>query len=99
MIGRVQKFIPKVKPEFFSKKGTAGIRSPIITPQGKFLADVMELENENSYHIINYNSPGATGAPAYSAFVVKKLQEKGFLDFKENTKESIWKFDDVINQA
>lgn len=99
MIGRVQKFIPKIKPEFFSKKGTAGIRSPIITPQGKFLADVMELENENSYHIINYNSPGATGAPAYSAFVVKKLQEKGYLNFKENSKESIWKFDDVINQA
>ncbi len=99
MIGRVQKFIPKIKPEFFSKRGTAGIRSPIITPQGKFLSDVIELENENSYHIINYNSPGATGAPAYSAFVVKKLRENGFLDFNETSKESIWKFDDVINQA
>ena len=32
MIHRVQKFIPKVQPEFFSKKGTSGIRSPIITP-------------------------------------------------------------------
>ncbi len=45
MIHRVQKFIPKVKPEFFSKKGTSGIRSPIITPKGKFLLDVMEIEN------------------------------------------------------
>jgi len=99
MIHRVQKFIPKVKPEFFSKKGTAGIRSPIITPQGKFLLDVMEIENEHSFNIINYNSPGATGAPAYSAFIVKKLQEKGFLDYDEHSKESIWKFDDVINQA
>lgn len=99
MIERVQKFIPKIKPEFFSKKGTAGIRSPIITPQGKFLSDVMELQSDHSYHIINYNSPGATGAPAYSAFVVKKLQENGFLDFKENTKTSFWKFNDVIDQA
>ncbi len=98
MIRRVQKFIPKVKPEFFSKKGTAGIRSPIITPQGKFLLDVMELENEHSFHIINYNSPGATGAPAYSAFIVQKLRERGFLDYKEHSKESIWSFDDVINQ-
>jgi len=98
MIRRVQKFIPKVKPEFFSKKGTAGIRSPIITPQGKFLLDVMELENEHSFHIINYNSPGATGAPAYSAFIVQKLRERGFLDYKEDSKESIWSFDDVINQ-
>ena len=76
MINRVQKFIPKIKPEYFSKKGTSGIRSPIITPQGKFLSDVLELENEHSFNIINYNSPGATGAPAYSAFIVQKLAEK-----------------------
>jgi L-2-hydroxyglutarate oxidase len=99
MIHRVQKFIPKIKPEFFSKRGTAGIRSPVITPQGKFLLDVMEIENEHSFNIINYNSPGATGAPAYSAFIVQKLQERGFLDYNENSKESIWSFDDVINQA
>ena len=99
MIRRVQKFIPKIRPEFFSEKGTAGIRSPIITPQGKFLLDVMELENEHSFNIINYNSPGATGAPAYSAFIVQKLRDRGFLDYKEDSKESIWSFDDVINQA
>ena len=99
MIHRVQKFIPKVQPEFFTKKGTAGIRSPIITPQGKFLLDVMELENESSFNIINYNSPGATGAPAYSAFIVNKLKEKGFLDFNQNKKSSFWNFEDVLNQA
>ncbi|KKL27420.1 hypothetical protein LCGC14_2385360, partial [marine sediment metagenome] len=96
MVHRVQKFIPKVKPEHFSKRGTAGIRSPVITPQGKFLLDVMELENDNSFHIINYNSPGATGAPAYSAFIVKKLQEKGFLDYALKEKKSFWNYDDVI---
>ena len=83
----------------FSKKGTSGIRSPIITPKGKFLSDVMELENDYSFNIINYNSPGATGAPAYSAFIVKKLQEKGILDFKQIEKQSIWKFENVLNQA
>ena len=99
MIKRVQKFIPKVMPEYFTERGTAGIRSNVITPQGTFVADVMELENDNSYHIINYNSPGATGAPAYSAFVVKKLQEKGFLDYTLKKKETMWNFDDVISQA
>ena len=99
MIRRVQKFIPKIQPEFFSKRGTSGIRSPIITPEGKFLLDVMELENEHSFNIINYNSPGATGAPAYSAFIVKKLQEKGFLDFKQAEKQSFWEFEDVLNQG
>jgi len=99
MIRRVQKFIPKIKPEYFSKRGTAGIRSPIITPKGKFLPDVMEIEDTNSFHILNYNSPGATGAPAYSAFVVKKLQDAGYLDYSQKPKKSIWDFDDVLNQA
>ncbi|HET6517874.1 MAG TPA: FAD-dependent oxidoreductase [Nitrosopumilaceae archaeon] len=99
MVKRVQKFIPKVRPEYFSKRGTAGVRSPVITPKGKFLLDVMELENDNSFHILNYNSPGATGAPAYSAFIVKKLQERGFLDYALKKKKSIWNYDNVIDQA
>ena len=98
MIGRVQKFIPKIKPEYFSNRGTAGIRSPIITPQGKFLPDVMELETSNSYHIINYNSPGATGAPAYSALVVKKMHEQGFLDFPKKNMTQKWDFQKIIEQ-
>jgi len=96
MIERVQKFIPKVKPEYFLERGTAGIRTPIITPEGKFLPDVMEIESPNSYHILNYNSPGATGAPAYSAYVVKSLQEKGLLDYTTHSKESIWNFEKTI---
>ena len=59
----------------------------------------MELENEHSFSILNYNSPGATGAPAYSCFIVEKLREKGFLEYKENYKKSFWNFDDVVNQA
>ena len=96
MIERVQKFLPKAKPDFFSERGTAGIRTPIITPDGKFVSDVMELEGPNSYHILNYNSPGATGAPAYSAYVIQTLQEKGILDKKMKPKESMWNFEKIF---
>ena len=95
MIERIREFIPKIKPEFFSQRGTAGIRTPIITPEGKFLPDVLELEGKNSYHILNYNSPGATGAPAYSAYVVKSLQEKGLLQYKTRKTDSIWDFETI----
>jgi len=99
MINRVQKFIPKIRAEYFSERGTAGIRTPLITPEGKFLPDVLELTTASSFHIINYNSPGATGAPAYSAFVVKKMQDQGLLDFTKNPKRSIWNFENVLNQT
>ena len=96
MVYRVQKFIPEIKPEYFSEHGTAGIRTPIITPKGTFMSDILELYGKNSFHVINYNSPGATGAPAYSAFIVKQLQEKGFLDYPQKQKESFWKFEDIF---
>jgi len=99
MINRVQKFIPKIKPEYFSERGIAGIRTPLITPEGKFLPDVLELFSSSSFHIINYNSPGATGAPAYSAFVVKKIQDKVLLDYPKKQLDSIWNFDEVMNQT
>ena len=99
MIERVQQFIPKIKSAFFAERGTSGIRSSIITPEGTFLPDVMELESSNSYHILNYNSPGATGAPAYSAYVVKKLQEKGLLNYTLQPKTTIWNFEKIIAQT
>jgi L-2-hydroxyglutarate oxidase len=99
MIDRVKQFIPKIKSSFFSERGTTGIRTPIITPNGEFQPDVMELGNEVSFHILNYNSPGATGAPAYSAYVVKKLKNGGFLDYKERKKDTIWNFEKIMSQT
>ena len=98
MIERIRRFIPKVRPEFFSSRGTAGIRSPVITPEGKFLPDVMEMEDSHSFHIVNYNSPGATGAPAYSAFIVDKLHSRGFLENPRSVRDKVWDFDKTLNQ-
>jgi L-2-hydroxyglutarate oxidase len=96
MVYRVQQFIPSIRSEYFTERGTAGIRTPVITPAGTFLSDILEISGKNSFHIINYNSPGATGAPAYSAFIVRQLQEKGFLDYSQTQKESFWRFEDIV---
>jgi len=96
MVERVKKFIPAVKPENFPKRGTSGIRTPVISPDGDFVSEMIETEGKNSFHIVNYNTPGATGAPAYSAFVVKKLQEKGILAQPKNQKDSIWNFNKIF---
>jgi len=98
MVERVMNFIPSLKSEYFSRKGTAGIRTPVISPDGNFIPDVMEREGHNSFHIVNYNSPGATGAPAYSALVVKKLQNKGILNNPKTQKNSLWNFNSIIEQ-
>jgi len=99
MVERVKKFIPGIEPRNFPKRGTSGIRTPVLSPNGDFVSEMIEIEGKNSFHIVNYNTPGATGAPAYSAFVVKKLQEKGILSQPKNQKDSIWNFEKTIEHS
>ena len=96
MVERVKKFIPGIEPKDFPKRGTSGIRTPVLSPNGDFVSEMIEIEGKNSFHIVNYNTPGATGAPAYSAFVVKKLREKGILPQSKNQKNSIWNFEKIF---
>ncbi len=98
MVNRVKEFIPKVKPQYFTARGTAGIRTPIITKDGTFLPETLELQSDNSLHVINYNSPGATGAPAYSAFLVQKLSDDGIVSIA-NKNPHIWNFAKIIDSV
>ena len=59
---------------------------------------MIEIFGKNSFHIVNYNTPGATGAPAYSAFVIKKLQDHEILNRSTKTQNSIWNFENTIEQ-
>jgi L-2-hydroxyglutarate oxidase len=96
MVDRVRQFIPAIKPSFFKRRGISGIRSPIITKTGQFLSDILEIEGPNSFHIVNYNSPGATGAPAYTAFIVNKLRKNGYLNYNKKDSRFIWNYEKII---
>ena len=80
MVERVKKFLPKINPKEITEKGTAGIRSSVIDENGKFVPDVILLEEESSFHILNYNSPGATGALPFSVHLINQLHQKGLLE-------------------
>jgi len=47
---------------------------------------------------VNYNSPGATGSPAYTAWIVQLLAKAGHLDHlkaKAAKPAGLWDFDAV----
>jgi L-2-hydroxyglutarate oxidase len=94
MINRVKEFLPKVEPKKFKKRGTAGIRASVIDKDGKFVPDAIVEKKEKSFHILNYNSPGATGALPFAVYVISKMQDAGLVRI-ENDKCGLWSFEKI----
>jgi L-2-hydroxyglutarate oxidase len=103
MINRVKEFLPKLKATSFQKRGTSGVRSSLISPDGKFVPDTMVLRNDSSISILNYNSPGATGALPIGAAIVYELLHSGIViknEIKQEQfeKKSIWDIQKVSSE-
>ncbi len=79
MINRVKKFLPILKSKDFIRKGTSGIRSNLIDKYGNFILNPVFIISNNALHILNYNSPGATGAFSIGFALTFKLIEKGIV--------------------
>jgi L-2-hydroxyglutarate oxidase len=99
MLNRIKRFLPKLEVSHLTRPGAAGIRSQVIDESGHFVKEALEFTTPNSFHILNFNSPGATGAPAYTAYLVNKLKKDGQLDHlqeKKAKKKQIWDFAEVV---
>ncbi len=100
MAGRAQEFLPDLKVDYLVSHGIAGVRASVIDRKGNFIKEAIELQGPHSYHITNYNSPGATGSPAYAAWLVNKLKLKGLLDHLKSRAppfKSLWSFEKVTD--
>lgn len=78
MIRRVQQFLPALDLADCERRGNAGVRASLIDRAGRFVPEAVEIFGNRSLHILNYNSPGATGAPAYAASVAHGLRMRFF---------------------
>ena len=101
MLSRVQQFIPSLQLDDLFQKGTAGIRSSVIDRNGNFMKEAIEFSGAHSFHITNYNSPGATGAPGYTAFLVNRLEKQNYLAFLKKRSfisGSFWNYKEVLEK-
>ena len=100
MCARVKRFIPRLETMMLRKRAVFGVRTSVIGPAG-FVPEALLLKGDMSAHVVNYNSPGATGAPAYSALVVEELRSAGMLDrFRPRKPPKYilgWDFDSVVD--
>jgi L-2-hydroxyglutarate oxidase len=99
MINRVKRFLPKIDANKIKEKGTAGIRSSVINQKGQFVPDAVLEGNAMSFHILNYNSPGATGVLPFSAYIVNNLNKQGmFESVSSDAQCGPWKFSKIIEK-
>ena len=89
MINRVREFLPQLLPSAFTERGTAGIRSSIVDKTGRFVPDTLILTRDSSLHVLNYNSPGATGALPMAADITTKIMRHGILQITDKPR-SLW---------
>jgi L-2-hydroxyglutarate oxidase len=87
MIKRAKEFLPLLNPSYFTKRGTSGIRSSLINKYGKFVPDILFVGDENSVHVLNYNSPGATGALPVAAMLVSRIVRQGICNASERSEQ------------
>ena len=98
MIERVRRFLPKLDPTEFRHKGTSGIRSALIDSRGSFVPDAMVCRGPSSIHILNYNSPGATGALPFAAHIMDMVHTDGtFRNRQDDARCGPWKFRDIMD--
>ena len=89
MINRVREFLPPLRPSAFTQRGTAGIRSSVVDKNGRFIPDTLILERDSSLHVLNYNSPGATGALPMAANIASKIIRAGIVQTSDKAR-SLW---------
>ena len=97
MARRVREFIPGIETGFLSSRGFSGVRGSLIDKSG-FVPEAIVEFGKRSVHILNYNSPGATGAPAYAVHIVRMMMEKGYLgdlNFGKSKISGSWDFDKI----
>jgi (S)-2-hydroxyglutarate dehydrogenase len=95
MIGRVREFLPALKPSAFTNRGSAGIRSSLIDTNGDFVPEMLIVENKDSLHVLNYNSPGATGSLPIAAKIVWRLIIDGHVQSSDRNTAQLWKIDEI----
>ena len=99
MIDRVKRFLPKIDADKITEKGTAGIRSSVIDDNGKFSSDVILIDDDASFHILNYNSPGATGALPFASHIINHLNKTGLFESENlDVQCGPWNFSQIIEK-
>ncbi len=85
MARRVREFIPGLETSYITGRGLSGVRNSLIDSSG-FVPEAVLEQSDHSLHILNYNSPGATGAPAFALYAISTLKDSGKISLRSSAK-------------
>lgn len=71
---RLKSLIPKIEPSDLTVGGS-GVRAQAMDQNGNLVNDFVINKSENSLHVINAPSPGATASLAIASYIINQLPE------------------------
>ena len=81
MAARLRRYLPSLSSTYIGKRGLGGIRGSVVDSSG-FVPEALEFRTEHSMHMVNYNSPGATGSPYVAFSIIKSIIQDGYVHLK-----------------
>ena len=78
MAGRLRRYLPSLSNSYIGERGLGGIRGSVVDLNG-FVPEALEFRTEHTMHIVNYNSPGATGSPYVAYSILDRIFRNGYL--------------------
>lgn len=89
MVNKVREFAPLVNHRHLNGRGISGIRHNLLDKNG-FVPEAIFIETESGFHVLNYNSPGATGSPWFATAIVKYIVNKGIIKAQKPLNAPFW---------
>lgn len=70
----LQKLVPSLESKDLVR-GSAGVRSQVITPEGKMVDDFLLIQKPGIVHVLNAPSPAATASLAIGSYIASHYKE------------------------
>ena len=71
-VKKAKNLIPEVEEHMFEDVGTSGVRAQALNNSGKLIMDFSIIKEENTIHVLNAPSPGATSCLSIAKHIITK---------------------------
>ncbi len=91
MIRKMSRYVRNLSASLIDGEEFRGLRHMLIHKKEGLISEPWVWIAENEVHVLNFDGPGATGAPAFAMMLLNQLVSDGFVEAKDHADVKLWK--------